>query len=269
MSLWRAYKYGDIDRINALLPELLFFYLGARCPNYAREVFEFLQLLTHECTPVIRDVILQHGLVVNRLGRADSFYPIDQQQEFNNKGIREYGPPAQNASWDQYGKTSHVIPFCLDVIEHVENSITGIRCSHIHKTPNYELDVQVLMRHHGTFKVHDAVPSRKINAADNIKDICKDGILAVKERDVLKVYHEKRDIFTRANSSLQLYEDAHTPSPSPRATTPISDVPSPLNPLTPISARSFTLDLAHNAYDGADFGMAALATRMAELVLED
>lgn len=36
-------------------------------------------------------VLLQHGLVVNRLGRADSFFPIDQLQEHNNAGIRVRG----------------------------------------------------------------------------------------------------------------------------------------------------------------------------------
>ncbi|KAG8678295.1 hypothetical protein FRC08_017909 [Ceratobasidium sp. 394] len=125
------------------------------------------------------------------------------------------------------------------------------------------------MRHHSTFKVHDAVPGCKINAADNVKDICKDGILAIKERDVLKTYHEKRDIFTRANSSLQLYNDADTPSPSPRPTTPNSNAPSPVNPLTPVSPRSFTPDLVHTAYDDSDFATAVLVTQMAEMVLGD
>ncbi|KAG9080981.1 hypothetical protein FRC06_005959, partial [Ceratobasidium sp. 370] len=87
-SIRRAYKHSDIDRIEALLPELLLYFIGSGNGNYAKEVFEFLQLITYECTPVIRTAILQHELVVNKLGRADSFYPVDQHQEFNITGIK-------------------------------------------------------------------------------------------------------------------------------------------------------------------------------------
>lgn len=53
-SLRRAYKHGDVDRVEALLPELLIYFTGSGSGNYAQEVFEFLQLITHECTPEIR-----------------------------------------------------------------------------------------------------------------------------------------------------------------------------------------------------------------------
>lgn len=104
-SVRRAYKYDDIDRIEALLSELLLYFAGAGNSNFAQEVFEFLQLTTHECTPeircvqsyafggsfsnsIFRKVILQCGLVVNILGHEDSFFPIDQLHEHNNAGIR-------------------------------------------------------------------------------------------------------------------------------------------------------------------------------------
>ncbi|KAG8777150.1 hypothetical protein FRC12_000516 [Ceratobasidium sp. 428] len=83
-SIQCAYMHGDVDQIEALLPELLCYFIGSGNGNYAKEVFEFLQLITHECTPTLHVAILKHGLVVNKLGRADSFYPIDQRQEFNN-----------------------------------------------------------------------------------------------------------------------------------------------------------------------------------------
>ncbi|EUC55882.1 hypothetical protein RSOL_142830 [Rhizoctonia solani AG-3 Rhs1AP] len=87
-SLRRAFKHGDVDRIEALLPELLFYFTGAGNNNYAQEILEFLQFITHECTPEIRAVVWQHGFMVNCLGRADSFLPIDQLQEHNNAAIR-------------------------------------------------------------------------------------------------------------------------------------------------------------------------------------
>jgi hypothetical protein len=50
----RAYKRGDVDTIANLMPELLFFFIGAGNSNYAIETFEFLQLITHEVTPAVR-----------------------------------------------------------------------------------------------------------------------------------------------------------------------------------------------------------------------
>ncbi|KAH7334676.1 hypothetical protein B0J17DRAFT_720210 [Rhizoctonia solani] len=122
-SLWHAFKHGDVDCIEALLPELLFYFTGAGNNNYAQEILEFLQFITHECTPEICAVVWQHGFMVNRLGRADSFFPIDQLQEHNNAAIRAYGPPPQSSTWELYGKMSRVIPFFAEVVEHVENNI--------------------------------------------------------------------------------------------------------------------------------------------------
>ncbi|KAH7329749.1 hypothetical protein B0J17DRAFT_722444 [Rhizoctonia solani] len=124
-SLRRAFKHGDVDCIEALLPELLFYFTGAGNNNYAQEILEFLQFITHECTPEIRAVVWQHGFMVNQLGRADSFFPIDQLQEHNNAAIRAYGPPPQSSTWELYGKMSRVIPFFAEVVEHVENNLSG------------------------------------------------------------------------------------------------------------------------------------------------
>jgi hypothetical protein len=53
-SVRRAYRFGDVDRIYDLFPELLIYFLGSGNCNYAKELFEVLQLLMHECTPSIR-----------------------------------------------------------------------------------------------------------------------------------------------------------------------------------------------------------------------
>lgn len=56
-SIQHACRYGDIDHKEGLLPELLFYYIGAGNSNYAKEVFEFLQLITHESTPAVQYVV--------------------------------------------------------------------------------------------------------------------------------------------------------------------------------------------------------------------
>ncbi|KAG9084228.1 hypothetical protein FRC06_004158, partial [Ceratobasidium sp. 370] len=173
--------HGDIDRIKAILPELLYFFIGAGNGNYAKEVYELLQLLTHETTPAVRAVILQHCLLVNKVGQADTFYPIDQRQELNNKGIREYGPPPQNSSWEQYGTVSRVIPLYMDIIEHVENRITGISHSHVHKEVQCEIDIQALMKEHQKHQIHSVISGRVVKPSDRVKDVWKAGVLAEEE----------------------------------------------------------------------------------------
>ncbi|KAG9095335.1 hypothetical protein FS749_010645 [Ceratobasidium sp. UAMH 11750] len=236
-SVRRAYRHGDVDRIEALLPELLFYFIGSGNGNYAKEAFELLQLLTHECTPDIRAAILKHALVVNKLGRADSFYPIDQRQEFNNAGIRDYGPPPQSSSWQQYHKISSVIPLFMDVVEHVEHSVTGLSRSHIHKNPAHEKDVKVLIANHLKHKLHEVIPGRTLNAGDKVKDCYDAGVLAIRERNVLSDYHDKRDIdYTASWSTHEFKEDVQPAAPAPTASIP-SHPPTPTSQETSPGAK--------------------------------
>ncbi|KAG8707457.1 hypothetical protein FRC11_007435 [Ceratobasidium sp. 423] len=105
-SLQHAFKHGNVDWIKALLPELLLYFTGTGNNNYAQEVLEFLQFITHECTPEVHVVVWQHGFMVNQLRWEDSFFLIDQLQEHNNAAIQAYGPPLQSVTWELYGRMS-------------------------------------------------------------------------------------------------------------------------------------------------------------------
>ncbi|KAG8703649.1 hypothetical protein FRC11_010565, partial [Ceratobasidium sp. 423] len=108
--------------------------------------------------------------MVNQLGCADSFFPIDQLQEHNNRAVREYGPPAHSATWELYGKMSRVIPFYAEVVEFVEGNLSGLSHSHIHKNPKHEKDVQALIAAHKKLGIHEIVPDRKVATKDAAKD---------------------------------------------------------------------------------------------------
>lgn len=53
-ALRTAVRHGRIDRIEDLLWELLVFFSGSGNSNYAKEVYEFLQFVTYECTPELK-----------------------------------------------------------------------------------------------------------------------------------------------------------------------------------------------------------------------
>ncbi|KAG8717678.1 hypothetical protein FRC08_006958 [Ceratobasidium sp. 394] len=176
-----AIKHGDVNRIEDLLPELLIFSSGSGNSNYAKETYNFLQLLRHEVPPQMKDALLKYGLLVNLQGQEDSFYPIDQQQEHNKAGIWTYAPSSPSSTWTHIQKISPVIPYYMDTVKFVEESILGQRRSNIHKAPKWEQDVQALIRLHNAGNIHNEVPGRQLNKDDVFKGCMAVGAHALKE----------------------------------------------------------------------------------------
>ncbi|KAG9103211.1 hypothetical protein FRC06_011751 [Ceratobasidium sp. 370] len=193
-DLRHAVKHGKVGHMEDLIPELLVFFTGGRHSNYARQMYETLQILFHESTPAIRHAIRENCWLVNMSGRKDGFYAVDLRQELNNGAIREYGPPPQGkASWDDYAKASVLIPMYADIVQHVEGSITGIQRSHIHKNPPWERDLEILMQDHTKTKALVIVPGREVaSPADRSKDYFKSGLATLQDTDALDKYAEQR-----------------------------------------------------------------------------
>ncbi|KAG9081759.1 hypothetical protein FS749_007414 [Ceratobasidium sp. UAMH 11750] len=123
-DLHHAVKHGHVGQMEDVIPELLIYFTGAHNKNYARQMYETLQLLNYETTPAIREAIRSYCWLVNMQGREDSFYPVDMRQEHNNAGIRRHGPPPQGGStWAEIGAASSIIPTLMDVVEQVEDSV--------------------------------------------------------------------------------------------------------------------------------------------------
>ncbi|KAG8694313.1 hypothetical protein FRC08_008566 [Ceratobasidium sp. 394] len=212
-SFWRAIKHGDVNRIEDLLPELLIFFSGSGNSNYAKETYNFLQLLRHEVPPRMKDALLKYGLLVNLQGREDSFYPIDQRQERNNAGIRTYAPSSPSSTWMHIQKISPVIPCYMDTVKFVEESILGQRCSNIHKDPKWEQDVQALIRLHNAGNIHREVPGRQLNKDDVVKDCMAVGARALKEGKLTE-YAIKRELYFNGISDEVSYSNLPSPSVS-------------------------------------------------------
>ncbi|KAG8726525.1 hypothetical protein FRC10_007000, partial [Ceratobasidium sp. 414] len=189
-DLRHAVKHGNVGHMEDLIPELLVFFTGSRNSNYAKQMYEILQVMQYESTDAIRHSIREHCWLVNMAGRPNSFYPIDQRQELNNKGIREYGPPPQGGtSWEDYEKASPLIPIYADIVEHVENSVHKVHRSRIHKDPAWEKDLDILFKDHAKTHLLTPVPGRKFaTKSDKGKDYFKLGSMAIQDRGVLAKY---------------------------------------------------------------------------------
>lgn len=53
-DLNHAIKHGKVGHMEDLVPELLVFFTGGKNKNYARQMYELLQIMRHESTPKIR-----------------------------------------------------------------------------------------------------------------------------------------------------------------------------------------------------------------------
>jgi len=54
LVLNRAVKTGDVGVIEAMIPRLLFRYIGSHSKNYTKEMFELIQGLHHEWPEELR-----------------------------------------------------------------------------------------------------------------------------------------------------------------------------------------------------------------------
>jgi hypothetical protein len=93
--------------------------------------------------------------------------------------------------------------------------MTGVTHSHIHKNPKHEKDIQVLMTSHKKFRIHETVPGRQALFGKPVKDCRLAGILAVRDKQKLDEYHQKREVYFKAASSEQYFPGPDTPPPSP------------------------------------------------------
>ncbi|KAG8739151.1 hypothetical protein FRC10_006098 [Ceratobasidium sp. 414] len=157
---------------------------------------------------------------MNVLPASNSFYPIDQRQEFNNGGIRNYAPTGPNSSWLQIQKVSPAIPYYLDNIQHVEEQIIGLSRSHIHKNPDREGDIRVLMSLHSAADTHIEVLNRKIKLEDITKDYMAMGTRALKEKKLVEFAEQRELYFTGISDENRFDPHIYTP--------PITPLPSPL-----------------------------------------
>ncbi|KAG8704364.1 hypothetical protein FRC09_003599 [Ceratobasidium sp. 395] len=216
-DLRHAIKHGLVGHMEDLIPDLLVFFTGGRNANYARQMYEILLLLYHESTPAIRYSIREHCWLVNMKGQKNSFYPVDQRQELNNKGIRDYGPPPQGkTSWEDYEKASPLIPLHADVVEHVEDMVHKVQRSHIHKDPSWEKELEILLKDHAETQLLTPVLGRNFaTKSDRGKDYFKLGTVALQDKDGLAKYEARRAPFFRSRETENDLSDCLHPLPQP------------------------------------------------------
>ncbi|KAF7312766.1 hypothetical protein MIND_00291700 [Mycena indigotica] len=117
-----AIKNGDVGMMEALLPTLLFRFIGGGNKKYQVEVLELLQGLEREWTLEVKQFIRENCWVINFVGRRNSHVPIDQAQEHNIKDIKvTYRSEGFKINWSYLKKLHPAIPVIRALCEHMEH----------------------------------------------------------------------------------------------------------------------------------------------------
>ncbi|CCO37563.1 hypothetical protein RSOLAG1IB_12183 [Rhizoctonia solani AG-1 IB] len=84
----RAIRYGDVGRMDHLLPQILMCFTGSKRWNYVREILNILQWEWHEAPEGFVEATRRYAWLVNFNGEPNGFYADDLRQELNNLNLR-------------------------------------------------------------------------------------------------------------------------------------------------------------------------------------
>ncbi|RDX45838.1 hypothetical protein OH76DRAFT_1457458 [Lentinus brumalis] len=146
-DLREAIRIGDVGRMEDLLPQMLFRFVGGGNPKYASEVLELLQKLRREWPEEVRTYMRRYTWVVNFTGARNGFVAVDMAQEHNIKDIkvtwRSFGP---GATFPYIQKISPAIPVLRAVKEAFAAQFPALRGrGKAHGTPAKADDVKKLV----------------------------------------------------------------------------------------------------------------------------
>ncbi|CUA71308.1 hypothetical protein RSOLAG22IIIB_09487 [Rhizoctonia solani] len=107
---------------------------------------------------LLSDFIRDECCLINTLGKANTFYPINLRQELNNLYIKEHGPPPQGCTWESHQKWSPALPVLATVIQHMDESFHDFYRSRKHYVHDAEEDIKLLLKRHAERHIHKPTP---------------------------------------------------------------------------------------------------------------
>ncbi|KAJ7917324.1 hypothetical protein B0H13DRAFT_1608482 [Mycena leptocephala] len=203
-----AVKHGDVGFMEDMIPHLLFRFIGGKNSNYTGEMLELLQGLHREWPPELCEFIRDNCWVINNLGRAAGFMPVDEAQEMNIKDIK--GP---NIDWEYLKKLHPAIHVIRAVNQYMEFEFKTRVRGQKHTVPKKELDLQELQKWYRASNVHAFKPGRHIKSKDKSspdtpKDTLSKGGAALQTGKTLDRWIETRTVDRSTMENWDLFDDS-------------------------------------------------------------
>ncbi|KAF8812627.1 hypothetical protein BYT27DRAFT_7220796 [Phlegmacium glaucopus] len=132
----------DVGLMEAMLPHLLFRFIGGGNGNYAGEILD--------------DFVRHHCWLINTTGKRDQHVPNDKAQEMNIKDIKvTYRSEGPNIKWEFSKKLHPAIHAIRNVSKHIENEFGTDTRGTKHTVPKRELDVKRLQQSYHAAGYHN------------------------------------------------------------------------------------------------------------------
>ncbi|KAF6756532.1 hypothetical protein DFP72DRAFT_989671 [Ephemerocybe angulata] len=174
-----AIKNGDVGMMEALLPTLLFRFIGGGNGKYAVEVLELLQGLHREWPEKLCTFIRHHCWLVNFSGKRGVWCPIDKAQEMNIKDIKvTYRSEGPNIKWSYLKKLHPAIPLIRIIIDYIEKQFGTLVRGKRHAVPSRERDINKLRKSYADSQLHTSKPGRTVKGEkEKARDFITGGAL--------------------------------------------------------------------------------------------
>jgi hypothetical protein len=154
-----AIKHADLGLLRRAINRSCLYFHGSGQSNYAHEMLYLYRLTsTHAASPELQRAILANGLI-NRRGKADSWYETDRLVEFHNGTLKGLINAKRGSSLTLDYLFEHCAlntDFFSSLAKRIEHFYT-INCDSRHPEKSAELDIRVMAQRlasSGSIAVH-------------------------------------------------------------------------------------------------------------------
>ncbi|KAF8145003.1 hypothetical protein K438DRAFT_1630871 [Mycena galopus ATCC 62051] len=161
-----AIPEGDVGRVLEILKIFIFTFAGTANQNYMGYMLDLYALLEFECSPDLKDTLLNNWLF-NLKGEIGKFIEGDLMQEWNNRWLEDMGT-RRGGEFDEkfYRKTvaPNVLHF-LKMKEDIETAFNLKRRGKAHTSPHLRDEIQTLLQLYKDEELHQFRSGRSMGHA--------------------------------------------------------------------------------------------------------
>ncbi|KAJ7936184.1 hypothetical protein B0H13DRAFT_1589778, partial [Mycena leptocephala] len=161
-----AIPEGDVGRVLEILKIFIFTFAGTSNQNYMSYMLDLYALLEFECSPDLKEALLNNWLF-NLRGGIGKFIEGDLMQEWNNRWLQDFSGRRGGEFDDEfYRKTiaPNVLHF-LRMKENIECAFDLKRRSKAHTSPHLRDETQILLRMYKDEELHKFRSGRSMGHA--------------------------------------------------------------------------------------------------------
>ncbi|KAJ6530368.1 hypothetical protein DFH09DRAFT_1044864 [Mycena vulgaris] len=266
-----AIPEGDVGRVFEILKIFIFTFAGSSNQNYMRYMLDLYALLEFECSPELKEALLNNWLI-NLCGELGKFIEGDLMQEWNNRWLSDFSGQRGGDYDDKFYRETiapNVLHF-LKIKEDMESAFELKRRSKSHTSPHLRDETKILLQLYKDEELHSFRSGRSmghaaVNQFDRGYQRLEDGKLEEyleHSAEYAKLLHEMEILRGNILPSTSIpSRDApiksHSPTPSSNSSenggAHLNKVPSP----TPESDRGSHSPTPSSARSGRSFASAA------------